>query len=123
MPASWPLRVSGFGQDLEEGGWKSLDASSDGLGVELQGPLERGTVLKLDFTPGSRPAIGAYAVVDSEGPQGRADLRFIGISEEAQQRLETLVQRFAHGDDRLRNPSTGLPTYRSRLLLRALFAQ
>ena len=95
MPVEWPVRARVMGQDQSLEGLRSFNVSKGGLGLELNRPLERDTVLKLEFAPGEGEAeVHAYAFVAWCTAKGQVGLRFFGIGEQDENRLATLVERF-----------------------------
>jgi hypothetical protein len=102
MPVEWPVRARVMGQNEGMTGLRSFNVSKGGLGLELPEPLERDTVLKLEFAPGDGEAeVHAYAFVAWSTAQGQVGLRFFGIGEDDENRLAGIVERFLLGRPRM----------------------
>jgi hypothetical protein len=106
MPVEWPVRARIMGQDEGLVGLRSFNVSKTGLGLEVDRPLDRDTVVKLEFTPGAgEPEVHAYAFVAWSTAKGQAGLQFFGIAEGDENRIASLVERFILG-----RPQLGLGT-------------
>ena len=98
MPVEWPVRARVMGQDEGLEGLRSFNISKTGVGLELDKPLKRDTVLKLEFSPGEGQAeVHAYAFVAWCTAKGQAGLQFFGIGEGDENRIADIVERFTVG--------------------------
>ena len=102
MPVEWPVRARVMGRDDSLEGLRSFNISKTGVGLELKQPLDRDTVVKLEFVPGEGQAeVHAYAFVAWCTAQGQAGLQFFGIGEGDENRLADLVERFVLAHPRM----------------------
>lgn len=99
MPVDWDVQARVLGEDEPLGQVRLENVSKGGLAVRLEHEVERESVVKLSFLPddGLRE-VHVYATVawtvSSEHPQ--AGLRFMGIDEKDEERLASLVERWAN---------------------------
>ena len=97
MPVDWEIRARVVGEEDGVGGVRVTNVSKHGLAMRTGKPLEREAVLKLSFAPSDGGGeVQAYATVAwCLGPnQPHCGLRFMGISEEDEDRIGGLVERW-----------------------------
>lgn len=97
MPVDWGLRVRVAGES-EPIQARVMDVSRSGVAVSLERVLQADAVAKLVLqTDGDGPELHAYAYVAWAGIKAdhpAAGLRFMGIREDDQTRLDHMVQRW-----------------------------
>lgn len=97
MPVDWEIRARVVGEDDIVGGVRVTNVSKNGLAMRTGKPLDREAVLKLSFAPSDGGGeVQAYATVAwCLGPnQPHCGLRFMGISQEDEDRIAGLVERW-----------------------------
>jgi hypothetical protein len=97
MPVDWNVQARVLGRDEPIGPVRMDNVSKYGLSVQLAHTVEREAILKLSFAPGDGGAeVHAYATVawSVNKDQPRAGLRFMGIGEEDEERIASLVEQW-----------------------------